>query len=295
MNTQGHSGSRASSPTRRFVRKDPSSYSSTRGLHPSWPRVSVVIPTLNEARNLTHVLPRLPGFIYEVVLVDGNSTDDTVEVARSLRSDVRVVYQSGRGKGDALRTGFAAARGDVIVMLDADGSAAPEEIPAFVGTLLEGADLAKGSRFLAGGGSADITRLRRLGNTGLNRLVNFIYRTKYTDLCYGYNAFWRSCLPRIALDCDGFEVETQLNLRAAKVGLRVIEVPSFEARRLHGQSNLRTFRDGFRVLRMIVSESGSRGSSSTTSSTPISRASGHPSTSSTAPVLSELSMGAERG
>src|SRR5262249_55433707 len=160
-------GQPASSPTRRFARTDRSPYSSTAGMHPSWPRISVVVPTLNESRNLRYVLPRLPDFIYEVVLVDGNSTDDTVAVARSLRSNVRVVYQTGRGKGDALRAGFAAARGDVIVMLDADGSADPDEIPAFVDALVAGAELAKGSRFIAGGGSADITRLRRFGNTGL--------------------------------------------------------------------------------------------------------------------------------
>jgi glycosyltransferase involved in cell wall biosynthesis len=293
MNTQPDTDQSASSPTRRFARADRSPFSSTAGRHPRWPRVSVVVPTLNEARNLSYVLPRLPSFVYEVVLVDGRSTDGTVDVARALRSNVRVVYQTGRGKGDALRAGFAAARGDVIVMLDADGSADPAEIPAFLDALLSGADLAKGSRFVPGGGSSDITRLRRAGNTGLNRLVNFIYRTDYTDLCYGYNAFWRACLPQIALDCNGFEVETQLNLRAAKAGLRVVEVPSFEAPRIHGQSNLRTFRDGFRVLRMIFSESGGRRPSTHSTSTPIAARSGRPSSSSTTSISSEIVVQAE--
>ncbi len=221
---------------------------------PKTPRISVVIPTLNEAKNLPHVFAKLPSDIYEIVLVDGNSTDETVEVARELYPDVRIVGQSGRGKGNALKAGFNACRGDIIVMLDADGSADGNEIPRFVEALLDGADFAKGSRFIEGGGSADITRLRRLGNAFLSGLVNLLYRTSYSDLCYGYNAFWASCLPVINVDCDGFEVETLINIRVARAGLVVTEVPSFELDRIHGESNLRTFRDGFRVLKTIVGE-----------------------------------------
>jgi hypothetical protein len=218
------------------------------------PRVSVVIPAINEARNLPHVLADLPADVFEVVLVDGRSTDGTAEVARAHYPTVRIVGQSGRGKGDALASGFAAARGDIIVMLDADGSADPTEIPRFVDALRGGADFAKGSRFAEGGGSSDITVLRNLGNRLLVGLVNVLYRTDYSDLCYGYNAFWSRCLERINVDCNGFEVETLINIRVAKAKLRVTEVPSFERDRLFGESNLRTFRDGFRVLRTIVAE-----------------------------------------
>src|SRR5919199_533451 len=158
-------------------------------LYEEGPLVTVVIPTLNEAPNLREVLPRLPN-VHEVIVVDGGSTDDTVVVARELWPGVRVIAQRGRGKGDALCSGFAAARGEVIVMLDADGSARPEEIPVFVDVLCKGADFAKGSRFLDGGGSADITRLRRLGNWFFSVTVNGLFGTRYTDLCYGYNAFW---------------------------------------------------------------------------------------------------------
>jgi glycosyltransferase involved in cell wall biosynthesis len=216
-------------------------------------RVSVVIPALNEAENLRVVLPRL-GDDYEIVLVDGGSDDGTVEAARSLRPDIVVVQQQGRGKGNALACGFAAASGDIIVMLDADGSARPEEIPSFVKALAEGADFAKGSRFLAGGGSADITRVRRAGNWLLGQAVNILFGTRYTDLCYGFNAVWASSLERLGVDCDGFEVETLMNIRAARAGCRVVEVPSYEDLRLHGASKLHTFRDGWRILRTIVAE-----------------------------------------
>ncbi len=218
------------------------------------PRVSVIIPTLNEAKNLPHVFASLPSDVYEVILVDGHSTDDTVAVARALYPAVRVVHQTRRGKGNALRCGFRAARGDILVMLDADGSADGAEIPLFVAALQRGADFVKGSRFMPGGGSADITRLRRLGNWGLNTLVNVLYGTRYSDLCYGYNAFWRRVLPHMNVDCDGFEVETLINIRVAKAGLKVSEVPSFEGERLHGASNLNAWRDGWRVLKVILKE-----------------------------------------
>ena len=217
------------------------------------PSVCVLLPTLNEARNLPHLLPRIPPD-YEVVIVDGRSTDGTVAVATALRPLACVVEQNGRGKGDAIVSGLAAAHSEIIVMLDADGSARVEEIPRFLDALLAGADFAKGSRFLGDGGSADITVVRRLGNWVLTRLVNLLFGARYTDLCYGYNAFWADRISDLALDADGFEVETQLNIRACKAGLLVTEVPSFEDKRIHGASNLHAVRDGLRVLRTILRE-----------------------------------------
>jgi glycosyltransferase involved in cell wall biosynthesis len=221
---------------------------------PIFPSVSVVIPTLNEARNLEHVLPRIPIWVEEVILVDGYSTDDTVTVAQALRPDIRVIYEKRKGKGVALRTGFLEARGDIVVMLDADGSTDPAEIPAFVGALLAGNDFAKGSRYLQGGGSADISLIRSLGNLVFTYLVRLTCGGSYTDLCYGYNAFWRRVLPKLELDGDGFEIETMMNMRALLLKLRVVEVPSFEGKRIHGESNLRAIPDGWRVLKTIFKE-----------------------------------------
>ena len=228
------------------------------------PRVSVVIPTLNEARNLDHVFAALPADLHEVILVDGHSVDGTPDVARRLRPDIRVVNQTRTGKGNALACGFAAATGDIIVMIDADGSTDPAEIPRFVEALTAGADFAKGSRFAPGAGSSDITPLRKLGNKLLGLAVNLMYGTRYSDLCYGYNAFWARHAPAFGLQAespgqrkvwgDGFEIETVLNLRASAAGLAITEVPSFEHARIHGVSNLHTLRDGQRVLRTILTE-----------------------------------------
>jgi glycosyltransferase involved in cell wall biosynthesis len=218
------------------------------------PTVTVVIPALNEAKNLAYVLPRIPRSVYEVILVDGNSVDDTVEVAQNLYPGIRIVAQTGRGKGNALRAGFAAATGDIIVMLDADGSTDPAEIPAFVGPLLAGADFVKGSRFLHGGGTADMSGLRRVGNLGFLAMVHLLFGGNFTDLCYGYNAFWRRVLPKLNLDGDGFEIETIMNVHALQAGLKIVEIASFEHERVHGVSRLRTFPDGWRVTKAIFRE-----------------------------------------
>jgi len=234
---------------------------------PTAPRITIVIPAKNEARNLEVVLPTLPD-VHQVILVDGHSVDGTAEVARRVMPGIEIVQQTRKGKGNALACGFAAATGDIIVMFDADGSADASEIPAYVDALIKGADVAKGSRFLTGGGSEDITRFRDLGNKGLNWLTNALLGTRYTDLCYGYNAFWTDAvrhfrLPDIRIGeregdamlwGDGFEIETILNCRIAAAHLSVTEVPSIERRRIHGVSNLNAVTDGFRVLRTILEE-----------------------------------------
>ncbi len=218
------------------------------------PRISVVIPALNEADNLPYVLPYLPEWVDEVLLVDGGSKDDTIEVAKNLWPSIKVIRQTGRGKGNALKEGFSNATGDIIVMMDADGSTNPSEIPAFVALLTAGADYVKGSRFMQGGGSEDITTVRKVGNGMLLFLVRLVFRCHYSDLCYGYNAFWSYHLPYLETDADGFEIETALNLKALKSGLNVAEIPSFEGRRIHGESHLKAVPDGMRVLKTIIRE-----------------------------------------
>jgi glycosyltransferase involved in cell wall biosynthesis len=218
------------------------------------PRVSVVIPTLNEEKNLRFVLPYIPDWVYEVIIVDGHSTDFTREVACAMRSDVRIVEAQERGKGVALCAGFNAAEGDIIVMMDADGSMSPLEMELYVGALRSGADFVKGSRFIQGGGTSDMTFIRKLGNLGLTWAVRLLFGGQYTDLCYGYNAFWKRALYVLEPDCAGFEIETLMNIRALRSNLKVTEVPSYESDRVHGTSNLKPFRDGWRVLKTILRE-----------------------------------------
>jgi glycosyltransferase involved in cell wall biosynthesis len=218
-------------------------------------RVSVLIPCLNEEKNLPYVLSTMPSWVHEIVIIDDHCTDATVDVARRLKPDAVIVRnEAAPGKGNALRAGMRAASGDILVQVDADGSEDPAEISAFVGALLTGADYAKGSRFVQGGGTSDMPRLRRFGNWLLTLLARALFPgTRFSDLCYGYNAYWASFAP-LLLNGAGFEIEAVMNIRAVRAGLRISEVPSFEAERIHGVGNLVTFPDGWRVLKAILRE-----------------------------------------
>jgi hypothetical protein len=280
------------------------------------PKISIVMPARNEAANLRVVLPELPA-VHEVILVDGGSVDETVATAQDVRPEIKILQQTRRGKGNALVCGFTAATGDIVVMFDADGSADPHEIPRFVETLVAGADYAKGTRFCRWGageaGSDDISPLRRVGNAGLNTVGNALFRTRFSDLCYGYNAFWREILPLLHLPPvsvpearpgqllwgDGFEIEAVLSCRVAAARLRITEVPSLERRRIHGESNLRTFADGTRVLRTLLTERATVGRRSSTMQ-PVAISAGPPSEpradAATSPaVLSSALAGSEGG
>lgn len=220
------------------------------------PTVSLVIPTLNEAKNLPLILPFIPmDWVDEVILVDGRSTDNTVEAARQILPSIKVVMEKRKGKGIAMRSGYAASTCDIIVLMDADGSNDPREIPRLVRRLMEGVDMVKGSRFASGGGTTDMTFIRKLGNWGLAQVANLLFSQKYTDLCFGLHAFWRSCLDVLELDkYDGFEIDTGLYLQVLRKNLRVVEEPSFEGERFYGSSNLNAIKDGIRVLKTIFRE-----------------------------------------
>jgi glycosyltransferase involved in cell wall biosynthesis len=217
----------------------------------SWPTVSAVIPTLNEAENLRWLMPRLSG-VDEVIVVDGESRDGTVDTARLLRPDTVIISQPPMGKGAAMRAGFEAATRDVIIAIDADGSMDPREIDAFVALICCGFDVVKGSRYCVGGGSDDLTLIRRAGNLWLTRLANVLYGVRWTDLCYGYIALRRSVVGRLGLEATGFEIETELCVNAITAGLRIAEIPSHEFDRRSGESKLNARRDGLRVLRTMM-------------------------------------------
>lgn len=219
------------------------------------PKVSLVVPTMNEARNIPHVFSQIPDLVDEIVVVD-SSTDDTVDMIRKMRPDAKIFTEKPMGKGNALKKGFEYATGDIVVMIDADGSMDPHEIPQMVQPLMNGYDVVKGSRFL--GGSEDLSALRRFGNFCFVSLVNILYDTDYTDLCYGYRAFRKSALDRLKCVSDGFDVETEQSIMMKKLDMKVCEVPSFERNRIYGCSNLRTFGDGKKILIRILKEKVSR-------------------------------------
>lgn len=222
------------------------------------PSVTLIIPVLDEANGLREVLPRIPPVVQQLIVVDGGSRDETMKVVRRLSPSAELVRQRGRGKGAALKTGLALAEHELIVTMDGDGSMRPEEIPAFVAKLREGHDFVKGSRALPGAGSGDFTWLRRWGNAGLTRTANVIFGSSYTDLTFGYDAYWRATIDHLGQLADGFEFEIQAAIRAATVGMRVAEVPTYEPARVGGASKLNPMSDGWAILRIILAETSPR-------------------------------------
>jgi glycosyltransferase involved in cell wall biosynthesis len=216
------------------------------------PKISVVICTLNEAKNFPHVLPYIPEWVDEVVLVDGHSTDGTVEVAKRLRPDVKVFYQPNRGKGDALKYGVNKARGDIIVTFDGDGTYDPAEMYKFVDAILQGHDFAKGTRF-ADKVPLHMSAHRRLGNKILALTANLLFGSRYTDICSGYYAFKREAFRKINLTSDGFEMEQELLIKIVKMKLKVAEVSHSYKMRRYGASKTKDLTQGIKDLLWIIS------------------------------------------
>jgi glycosyltransferase involved in cell wall biosynthesis len=217
-------------------------------------KIGIVIPTFNEEKNIGDVIFRLRDMDYtNILVIDGSSKDNTIKVAE--KSGAKIVLQSGRGKGQAIRQALENnyLDTDFLVLLDADGSMDPREIPRYIHALQNGADVAKGSRFLPGGGTIDMSALRKFGNSCMTLSVNAIYSTKYTDICYGFFALNRKAIKALSplLESNNFEIETELFIKAKQVGLNVVEVPSFENLRKYGESNLNSFRDGTKIFQVI--------------------------------------------
>lgn len=164
------------------------------------PYISIVIPTLNEQANIGKMLAGIRDVLhvysYEAIVVDGHSKDSTVAIAR--RHGAAVLYDSF-GKGSALMMGMKAARGDIVISMDADMSNKPNELRLLIAGIEAGYDVCMGSRYLVGGGSDDMPLLRRAGNRFFVILVDLIYHAKYTDLCYGYRSFTRRAVRRLRL------------------------------------------------------------------------------------------------
>jgi len=216
-------------------------------------KVSVVIPTLNEEKNLDILLKELKNLklISEIIIVDGYSKDKTVQEANKF--GCKVIFDDV-GKGSAVRAGINIAKGDIIICMDADLSMRSEEIFLLIAGIQAGYDVCMGSRFIQGGGSDDMPLIRKIGNKFFVFLVNLFWHMNYSDLCYGYRSFKKSCIKKLNLTSNGFGIETEISIKAAKNNLKVLEVPSYEKTRKYGKGKLRTFSDGWAIFKTIFSE-----------------------------------------
>ncbi len=217
------------------------------------PKVTALICTLNEAESVRYVLPDIPGLVDEVLIVDGGSTDGTVDLARKLWPNVRILTQPGHGKGDALQFGVRQALGEIIVTLDADGETDPSELPAFVDAVLRGYDFAKGSR-LVYGRPRRMPFYRWVGNRILALTFNLLYGTRFTDICSGYTAFRKSSFLRLELTYDKCEMEQQVLARARKLGMSIVEIPHHSNGRIAGASKVIGIKQGLVDWLVILKE-----------------------------------------
>jgi glycosyltransferase involved in cell wall biosynthesis len=219
-----------------------------------YPEISVIICSFNEEKNIGYVLPKIPKWVDEILLIDGHSTDETVAVAERLLPNINVIFQPNKGKGDALKCGFKHASKDIIVTLDADGATDPLEMNKFVKALLNGYDFAKGSRFLERL-PAKKPLHRMFGNLLIAACFNALYLTRYSDLCSGYNAFWRKQLGLINMNSsDCYEDEPLLISKAKKAGLRMTEIGHVDFGRIEGESKSPGWRQGFKAMKTITRE-----------------------------------------
>ncbi len=217
------------------------------------PRVSLVLCAFNEVRSVPHVIGRIPGWVDEVILVDAGSADGTVEAAMALRPSIRVLRQMGRGKDKAVRLGVLSATGEIVVTMDCDGETDPRDLIRFIEPLLNSCDFVKGSRFAAG--LSGKPAVRRLGNWIIMTVFNLLYGTKFTDLCSGYNAFWRERALDAGLWMDaGWYYEPRIVAQVMHRGLRVGEVAQTFYGRITGKSKLSNWAQGINSIWYIVRE-----------------------------------------
>ncbi len=219
-----------------------------------YPTISVVICAFNEEKSLPYVLPKIPNWVDEILLIDGHSTDHTVTEAQKVMPKIQVLFQPNRGKGDALRYGFKHATKDIVVTLDADGATDPLEMNRFIKSLLNGYDFAKGSRFLSILPN-DKPSHRIFGNLLIAAIFNTLYAARYTDLCSGYNAFWKRTIAKFNFQSnDCFEDEPLLIAKVKKAKLKIAEIGHADLGRIGGESKSPSWRQGFKAIKTITRE-----------------------------------------
>ena len=210
--------------------------------------VSIIIPTLNEYGNIADILHRVSAQkLGEIIVVDGHSTDGTVELVEKI--GYPVIFQEGKGLGKAIEAGIKASKGDIVIIVDADGSHDPQDMPKLLDKINEGFDLVIGSRYSAGprlkglflrhpnSSSYDDTFIREFGNRFFTYLCRKLFNIETHDVLMGFKAFRRKIFEKVKLDEQGQQFDAEILIKAKKAGFRIGEVPVIEHKRKHGRSN----------------------------------------------------------
>lgn len=218
-------------------------------------KVSVIIPTKNEEGAIGRVLKEIPkNVVGEIIVIDGHSTDNTAAEAKAKlrRGKDKFILQKRKGFGNALLQAFKESTGDVIVIMDGDGSQNPKDIPAFLKKIKEGYTYVMGSRYGRGGRSDDDTIIRLIGNRAFTFLTNLTHGTKVSDSLYLFIAIKQADLNKLRLSSPGIEICVEIPIKAHHAGLKFAEVPVVERTRYAGESKVNAFLSGLRILRMVL-------------------------------------------
>lgn len=220
-------------------------------------KVSLIIPTKDESGVIGSVLKEVPrNIIDEIIVIDGHSTDTTGEEAKAqLRpGEDKFILQKKKGFGSALLQAFKIAKGDVVVIMNADGSHNPKDIPALLKKIGQGYEYVMASRYMKEGRSDDDTIVRFIGNRTLTFLTNLFYGVNVTDSLFFYTAITRKGLNKLHFSSPGFEFCIEMLIKANKDGLKFAEVPVIERRRFSGKSKVNALSAGWKILMVILRE-----------------------------------------
>jgi len=220
-------------------------------------KVTLIIPTRNEEGCIGKVLKEVPRKIVdEIIVVDGHSKDNTIkEAKKNLKPRKDMIFtQKNIGYGAAFIEGFKKASGDVIIMMDADGSHNPADIPFLVNKIKEGYEYVMASRYAIGGRSNDDTFIRWFGNQLFTKLTNIVHNMRVTDSLYLFTAITKDGLGKLELKTPGFEFCTEIVVKAHRTGLRFAEIPAIERARFNGESKVNALWHGLKILKTVINK-----------------------------------------
>lgn len=216
-------------------------------------KVLIISPTSNELEGVKAVLPKInKKIVDDILVVDLNSTDGTVEFCK--KHGFQVLHQKTKGYGAAIMEGLEVNHDEIVVEFPPDGSSPPEHIKDLIKKIEEGYDFVIASRYLKGAKSYDDDLVTSFGNFMFTKIVNLLFRTKFTDVLIGYRAYRRSAIDKLNIRAKNLDWSVELPILFAKSGAKITEIPSDEPKRIGGKRKMHPIKTGWDITKVIIWE-----------------------------------------